>query len=84
MISCVEIENPFRYRSYQVGKVAFYDVQNDSVSNPDYDRSYGKVTKIENDVFDNLAIIVSFESGNHIKIGDCAGLVIIHKEADHD
>lgn len=84
MIKCVEIENPYRYRSYQVGKETLYDVQNETIGNPDHGDNYGKVVEIVDtlDMFDTRVIYIRFDSGNRIEISAGAGLVIIHKEEE--
>jgi len=75
-ITCIEIENPYRYRAYCVGKKPMYDIQNQSVLSP----SDAIVESIFKDECNNgnSKYIVSMNDGERITIK--SDLLIIHQK----
>ena len=75
-ITCIEIENPYRYRAYCVGKKPMYDIQNQSVLSP----SDAIVESIFKDECNNgnYKYIVSMNDGERITIK--SDLLIIHQK----
>lgn len=73
----VEIENPYRYRGYFVGKKPIFDIQNDRFSQTDH----GKVVSIEEaDVGDTETVgwmsTITFEDGASTSIQSGPGYII--------
>jgi len=75
-ITCIEIENPYRYRAYCVGKKPMYDIQNFSVLSPS-DAVVESIVKDEHNNGDPK-YIVSMNDGEHIIIK--SDLLIIHQK----
>lgn len=75
-ITCIEIENPYRYRAYCVGKKPMYDIQNNSVLS----QSDAIVESIFKDECNNKnsKYIVSMNDGERITIKSY--LLIIHQK----
>lgn len=75
-IMCIEIENPYRYRAYCVGKKPMYDIQNCSILS----KSDAIVESIVNDESENgnPKYIVSMNDGERIIIK--SDLLIIHQK----
>lgn len=75
-ITCIEIENPYRYRAYCVGKKPMYDIQNNSVLS----QSDAIVESIFKDECNNKnsKYIVSMNDGERITIK--SDLLIIHQK----
>ena len=72
----VEIENPYRYRGYFLGKKPIFDIQNNSYSFIDH----GKVTSIEESSISDtetfgLMSSVTFEDGSVTCIQNGAGYI---------
>lgn len=83
----VEIEAPFRYRGYFVGKEPIFDIQNDSYSHVDH----GKVVSIEESSISDMETVgyvsaVTFEDGAITTIQNGPGYITSgHWEAEeHD
>ena len=80
----VEIENPYRYRGYFVGKKPIFDIQNNSYGFIDH----GKVASIEEyNISDTETVgqmsVVTFEDGAVTNIQSGAGYITSgHFEAD--
>ncbi|EKP98151.1 hypothetical protein LCA12A_0930 [Lacticaseibacillus casei 12A] len=80
----VEIENPFRYRGYFVGKKPIFDIQNNSFDCIDH----GKVVSIEESSISDTQTVgymsaVTFEDGAITTIQNCAGYITSgHWEAE--
>lgn len=62
-ITCIEIENPYRYRAYMVGKNPLYDIQNNSL----LCQSDSIVTRILKNT-DDLGYTIYMSNGEHINI----------------
>jgi len=83
MIKAVELENPYRYRGYMVGKRPVLDIQNDNVVDTG---DHGIVTKIEGDASyaatsRGLSIIeVYFEDGSYILLNNLDGLIVSYED----
>ena len=75
-ITCVEIENPYRYRAYCVGKKPMYDIQNFSLLSPS-DSIVKSIFKDERNHGDPKYII-SMNDGERIIIE--SGSLIIHQK----
>ena len=75
-ITCVEIENPYRYRAYCVGKKPMYDIQNQSVLSTS-DAIVKSIFKDENN-HENPKYIVSMNDGELIIIESDS--LIIHQK----
>jgi len=75
-ITCIEIENPYRYRAYCVGKKPMYDVQNFSLLSPS-DAIVESIVKDEHNNGDPK-YIVSLNDGERIIIK--SDLLIIHQK----
>lgn len=71
-ITCIEIENPYRYRAYMVGKNPLYDIQNNSL----LCQSDSIVTRILKNT-DDLGYTVYMSNGEHINIE--SGQLIVHQ-----
>lgn len=76
-ITCIEIENPYRYRAYCVGKKPVYDIQNFSLLSP----SNSIVESIFKDGCNHgdPKYIVSMNDGERIIIE--SGSLIIHQNS---
>lgn len=80
----VEIENPYRYRGYFVGKKPIYDIQNFAYDCIDH----GKVVSIEESSISDTQTVgymsaVTFEDGAITNIQNCAGYITSgHWEAE--
>lgn len=75
----LEIENPFRYRAYFVGKKPVYNIQNDAYVDPEYD----EVCKIDKEVQLSAEVWgwrVHFTDNRQVEIGDDTIGVIEHCE----
>jgi len=75
-ITCIEIENPYRYRAYCVGEKPMYDIQNQSVLSPS-DTIVKSIFKDENN-HENPKYIVSMNDGERIIIESDS--LIIHQK----
>lgn len=75
-ITCIEIENPYRYRAYCVGKKPMYDIQNFSLLSPS-DSIVESIVKDECNHRDPK-YIVSMNDGERIIIE--SGSLIIHQK----
>lgn len=71
-ITCIEIENPYRYRAYMVGKNPLYDIQNNSL----LCQSDSIVTRILKNT-DDLGYTIYMSNGEHINIE--SGQLIVHQ-----
>ena len=71
-ITCIEIESPYRYRAYMVGKTPLYDIQNNTV----FCQSDSVVLSILKDS-DELGYTVYMSNGEHINIE--SGQLIVHQ-----
>jgi len=80
----IEIENPYRYRGYFVGKKPIFDIQNNSYDFIDH----GKVVSIEEyNISDTETVsqmsVVTFEDGAVTEIQNGAGYITSgHFEAE--
>lgn len=74
-ITCIEIENPYRYRAYCVGEKPMYDIQNHSVLSQS-DAIVESIFKDESNHGDSK-YIVSMSDGERIIIK--SDLLIIHQ-----
>ncbi len=75
----LEIENPFRYRAYFVGKKPVYNIQNGAYIDPEYD----EVCKIDKEVQLSAGTwgwVVHFTNNRQAEIGDDTIGVIEHCE----
>lgn len=71
-ITCIEIENPYRYRAYMVGKNPLYDIQNNSL----LCQSDSIVTRILKNT-DDFGYTVYMSNGERINIE--SGQLIVHQ-----
>lgn len=71
-ITCIEIENPYRYRAYMVGKNPLYDIQNNSL----LCQSDSVVTRILKNAND-FGYTVYMSNGEHINIE--SSQLIVHQ-----
>jgi len=75
-IKGIEIENPYRYRSYYIGKQPCYDIQNNNYF-PKCDKKV-KGIYYEQGAKGNDKITIAFDDGAVTKIIVDGGLVLIH------
>ena len=79
MITGIEIENPYRYRSYFVGSCAKYDVQNFAYNVPEEEvQDNNLITKIEESTYapGSYVYTVYFANGNCVAVNDGPGLIV--------
>lgn len=81
----VEIENPYRYRGYFVGKEPIFNVQNDAYGYVDH----GKVTKIEERSISDMETVgnassVTFEDGAVTEVQSGPGYITSGHWEDED
>ena len=82
----VEIENPYRYRGYFVGKEPIFNVQNDAYDYVDH----GKVVKIEERSINDMETVgsvssVTFEDGAVTEVQSGPGYITSgHWEGEED
>lgn len=80
MITGIEIENPYRYRSYFVGSCANFDVQNFAYNVPEEEvQDNNLITKIEERITapNESIFAIFYEKGNSIAIlSNTAGLIV--------
>lgn len=79
-IKSIEIELPYRYRGYEVGKPIMYDVQNAAyVGGYDYSVKVEKI--IDGYVFNEDKYIVKLSNGDSIEIhNNQPGIIITDKK----
>ena len=77
MVTAVEIENPYRYRAYVVGKEPRFDIQNDDYAHI----KHGKVKSIEfkesQDDGQSMGIyLIEFEDGSTLGIRNWSKILV--------
>lgn len=77
-ITCIEVESPYRYRAYMVGKKPLYDIQNNTL----FCQSDSVVLSIlkNPDDFAGGGYTVYMSNGEHINIE--SGQLIVHTIKD--